>query len=59
MPKDSIDKFINQKEKKQNLQVPISVSLYENINEYRVEKGLTWPELIEALFKRLIAEIDK
>jgi hypothetical protein len=38
------------------VQAPIGVSLYDKVNKLRQKKGWTWPVLIEALFKRLLAE---
>lgn len=53
---DQIEKYMPQEQSIKLVQAKVPESLYEKVNKLREKKGWTWPVLIEAMFKRLLAE---
>ncbi len=52
-----IDKYLPQKEETTLTQGHVPKRIFHSVNQYRESKGLTWNELLEALFKRLLDEV--
>lgn len=55
---DPIEKYMDN-DKRQTLQAPVNKSLYDRVNKYRQDKNWTWPEFLDGLFKRVLAEAKK
>lgn len=51
-----LEEFITATEAKARVQAMVPERLYERVNKVREKKDLTWHELMEALFKRVVAE---
>lgn len=56
MSREPIEKFMEPEQPKIVVQAKVPKPLYERVNELREERNWTWPELMEAMFKRLLAE---
>lgn len=41
------------------VQASVGLDSYEAVNKYRKEKGLTWNQLMDGMFRRLMDEVAK
>lgn len=59
MAKKTIDDYLPEKGERRSLTVDVDETLYERVNDYRRAKGITWVELMTALFSKLMDEVGK
>lgn len=51
-----LDQFIEKEEPRSRVQAQVSTNVYNRVDQIRKHKKLTWNELVEAMFRRLLSE---
>lgn len=49
-----LKEYFEKETEKANMSFKINRTLFDQVNYYRTKMELTWPELLEALFQKLI-----